>query len=264
MRAAPLRLPTAPRRVAHGAAQRGPDLSWSGFHASLHPDDLRAGGKWEEATWQLFADTRTGLVRRRRARFVLASPELVGAVDLPAAGGACVRAAVTAEGAVAVEVRTAWARLHSRRRVDGDVLELRGDVRLPHGARHATLQLRRRSDARACTYPVHVAAGGTSFHAHAPLPDLRLAPPSLEAAAAGDASAPEMWELWLLAGSHRLAVGLPEELAGAAWWSGAHEVELIRTRRGDAALVARERRALAAARTEEERAPALVVTDGGS
>jgi hypothetical protein len=168
--------------------------------------------------------TRVGLLRRRRGRFELASPELLGAVDLPA-DGACVRAAVTADGAVRITVRTRFARLTARRVLDG-LLLLEGEL---HGA-SGPLTARRRSDGREIVVAAH---GG--FHATLPLALLHAAPPSPEAAVTGGPGAPEMWDLAV----GGLPLALPAELDGMAWRTGAHEAMLERTRTGDAAIVTR-------------------------
>ena len=59
-----------------------------------------------EGTWDVYASTRIGLLRRRRARFVLASPQLIGAVDLDGGDGVRMRALVTSDGAIRIDVRT--------------------------------------------------------------------------------------------------------------------------------------------------------------
>ena len=225
LRVTALRVPTAP--IRRGDLAGG--YAWAGFEAALDPRALRGRDGWREGTWNLYANTRVGLLRRRRARFVLASPELLGAVDLPGDEKACLRAAVTSDGAIRIEVRTAWARLGARR-VTGGVLELTGDLR---GGAAPRLELRRRSDGRIHAYDAAVARGG--FRGSVPLGDLATAPPSLEAAASGGPGANEMWEL-SVAG---LPLALPQELEGIAWTAGEHEVALTRTRRGDAALVTR-------------------------
>ena len=223
LRLAGVRLPTAPARR--------PDLpldrAWSGFEAVLDPDALRRRGRWEPGTWDLYAGTCVGLLRRRRARFVLASPELIGAVDLPGGADACVRAAVTADGALRVEVRTRWARLRARR-VSGGVLELSGDLRADGVP--ATLDLRRRSDGR--THRVAVAVEGGTFRARVDLADVRDAPASLEAAAVGGPGAHEQWDLSI----GGLPVRLPDDPGAIAWTSKGHDVSLVRTRSGDAAV----------------------------
>jgi CDP-glycerol glycerophosphotransferase len=220
LRVAALRVPTAPSRRA----------GWAGFDAALDPAALRGRGGWEAGTWDLYATTRVGMLRRHRARFALASPELLGAVDVPDTDGAYVRAAVTSDGAVRVEVRTTWARLRSRRVRDG-VLELAGEL---HGASAPPLLVaRRRSDGREAA-AVSVAADG-GFSARLPLVALAGAPPSPEAAVTGGPGAHEEWEL-SVAG---LPLALPADLDGIAWREGEHEVALSRTRRGDAALVTR-------------------------
>jgi CDP-glycerol glycerophosphotransferase len=222
LRFAALRIPTAPAR----RGDLGGGNAWAGFEAALDPARLRGRGGWEDGTWELYASTSVGLLRRRRARFVLASPELLGAVDVPA-DGACVRAAVTADGAVRIRVSTAFARLASRRLRDG-ALELQGELR---GAREpGVLVARRRSDGRELVIP---AADG--FHARLPLADLLAAPPSPEAAVTGGPGAPEEWEL-SVAG---LPLALPADLAEIVWRDRGHDVTLTRTRSGDAALVTR-------------------------
>jgi CDP-glycerol glycerophosphotransferase len=232
LRVAGLRIPTAPIRRGDLSG----DYAWAGFEAALNPRVLGEpiGGLapfkgWQDGTWDLYASTRVGSLRRRRARFLLASPELIGALDLDGGDDVRLRALVTADGALRLDVRTTWARLQTRRSTDG-VLELTGEVR---GGSAAGLELRRRSDGRVHVYDATVAGG--AFRARLPLADLSGAPPSLEAAVTGGPAAHEMWEL-SVAG---LPLGLPEELDGIAWTSGEHEIGLERTRRGDAALVTR-------------------------
>lgn len=222
LRVAGLRVPTAPARRADLAGAN----AWAGFEAALDPARLRGHKGWERGTWDLYATTRVGLLRRRRGRFVLASPELLGAVDLPA-DGASVRALVTADGALRVDVRTSFARLASRRLHDG-ALELEGELRGADGPR--VLVVRRRSDGREVAVPAE-----GEFRARLPLAPLHAAPPSPEAAVTGGPGAPEEWEL-SVAG---LPLALPDPLAGIAWRDRGHEVTLTRTRSGDAALVTR-------------------------
>ena len=222
LRVAALRIPTAPARRADLAGA----TAWAGFEAALDPARLRGRRGWEPGTWDLYATTRVGLLRRRRGRFVLASPELLGAVDVPAEG-ACVRALVTADGALRVDVRTSFARLASRRLRAG-ALELEGELRGADGP--DVLVARRRSDGRVIAVP---AEGG--FRARLPLATLHASPPSPEAAVTGGPDAPEEWEL-SVAG---LPLALPAALAGISWADRGHEVALTRTRSGDAALVTR-------------------------
>jgi CDP-glycerol glycerophosphotransferase len=232
LRLAGVRIPTAP--VRRGDLAGG--YAWAGFEAALDPRTLRKPKRGQTLfrfgdSWHLYATTRVGLLRRRRARFVLASPELIGALDLD--GGdddVRLRALVTSDGALQIDVRTAWARLATRRVTDG-VLELTGELR---GGAAPGLEVRRRSDGRVHAYDAAVA--GRGFRARLPLADLPGAPPSLEAAVTGGPAAHEMWEL-TVAG---LPVALPEELDGIAWSVGEHEVGLERTRRGEAALLTRK------------------------
>jgi CDP-glycerol glycerophosphotransferase len=230
LRLSALRVPTAP--VRRGDLAGG--YAWAGFEAALDPRAL-SQPKWGQTlfrfgdSWELYATTRVGLLRRRRARFVLASPELIGAFDLDGGDDRRLRALVTADGALRIDVRTAWAQMRTRRVTDG-VLELAGELR---GGGAPGLELRRRSDGRVHAYDAAVAGGG--FRARLPLADLYGAPPSLEALATGGPGAHEMWEL-AVAG---LPLSLPEELDGIAWTAGEHEIALTRNRRGDAALITR-------------------------
>jgi CDP-glycerol glycerophosphotransferase len=222
LRLSALRIPTGPIRRADLAG----GYAWSGFEAALDPRALRSG----DGAWDLYATTSVGRLRRRRAKFLLGSPQLIGAVDLDGGEGVRMRLLVTSDGALRVDVRRAYARLESRR-VSGGVLELAGELRRGH---EPLLELRRRSDGRAHAYDV--ARARDRFRARFPLGELVAAPPSLEAAATGVPGAHEMWDL-TVAG---LPLALPDELDGIAWRAGEHDVELTRTRRGDAALVTRK------------------------
>jgi CDP-glycerol glycerophosphotransferase len=231
-----LRLPTAPARRTDLPAS-GVDIAWSGFEATLDPEALRVRGAWVDGTWDIHAVTRHGMLRRRRARFVLDSAALLGAIDLPVAGDAHVRARVTPDGAVRIDVRTRWARLCELTRI-GAELELRGEGCVDPGA-DWTIVLERRSDGERLSGPARLERDGTRrrFLARASLLALAGAPPSLEATAAGTGALHEMWELQLVGGGRRYPLSVPQELAGAAWPAGGAEVSMVRTRSGDAALV---------------------------
>jgi hypothetical protein len=140
------------------------------------------------------------------------------------------RALVTSDGALRVDVTRAYALLATRR-VTGGVLELTGELRGGHEPR---LELRRRSDGR--THAYDVARPRDGFRARVPLGDLVAAPPSVEAVVTGGPGAPEMWDV-TVAG---LPLGLPDALDGISWAAGEHEVALTRTRSGDMALVTRK------------------------
>jgi CDP-glycerol glycerophosphotransferase len=202
------------------------DISWSGFEAVLDPADLRAPRGSAAATWEVFLTVRAGGVKRRRARFAVELPRPLSAVELPAAGATRMTASLTADDALVVEARDAWAMVRSHR-VDGDVLELSGEARLPPGA-DPKLRLRPESGGPLRRYPM-VVEGGT-FTARVPLADLR-----------GGGGEP-VWTLSAGVGKGPIAVLLPEEPTGAAWPSGDREVALIRTRQGHAALVDRRPR----------------------
>ena len=207
LRLSGLRVPTAPMR----RGDLGGAYAWSGFEAALDPRALREGKRGlspfrlRDGSWDLYATTSVGPLRRRRSRFLLSSPQLIGAVDLDGGDGVRMRALVTSDGALRVDVRSAYARLEFRRVSDG-VLELAGELRRGHEPR---LELRRRSDGRVHAYDV--ARARDRFRARLPLADLAGAPPSLEAAATG-APTHEMWDV-TVAG---LPLALPDELEGIA------------------------------------------------
>ncbi len=98
-----LRMRVAAQELRTAPIRRGDldtEIAWSGFRASLDPDELRAGRAWTDQRWEVFAYVRTGWVRRRRARFAIDDPELVHTVELPASGAVLVRASTTSDGAV--------------------------------------------------------------------------------------------------------------------------------------------------------------------
>ena len=189
-----------------------PDLpreeAWAGFEAALEPADLPAG----DGRWELYVAARAGGLRRRRARFALAGPELVRAIDVPGDGDRLVRAAATAAGGIVVEARTRWAAVRDSRLPEPGVLELDVDVRV--GGDAPGLVLVSGGEERA--YPL------VRSLARIPLADL----------AAG------AWELAVDGAGRRLAVALPGHLSGAAWRSGDLELTLVRTDQGDAELFA--------------------------
>ena len=226
MRAARLRmtataLPTAPLRRSDLGARR----AWAGFEAVLDPAALGAG------RWDLFVVARAGGLRRRRARFALATPALVGALDLALPGA---RLSVTADGALRVEVASRWARIDARR-VTGGVLHLHGSF--AGAAPVPRLRLRRQSDGMTLVHDAPLGAG--TFRAAVPLADLAGVEPSLEAVVTGTPGVHEAWDLAL----GELALQLPEPLGDIAWASGGHDCTLARTRSGDATLETRRRHA---------------------
>jgi CDP-glycerol glycerophosphotransferase len=239
LRISPPRLPTRavhrPELASDGA--RGRDLSWSGFEAVLDAKALRGRGGWREGGWKVFLHTRAGLVRRRRGRFQLSSPELIGAVELPSPADVRARAIVTSEGAVTLEVTPHWARLSGPPEAHAEDIELRLEARASLG-QAPRLRLKRRSDAFDLTYPLARSNGDapSRLDARVPLSDLIEAPTSLEAWASGG-DEPEMWDVYVDGGERPLAVALSEDFAGAVWRSDARQLALIRTPRGDAAIV---------------------------
>jgi CDP-glycerol glycerophosphotransferase len=216
LRMAALGLATAPGR----RADLEPRLSWAGFRASLEPDALRErDGGWTDGRWDLFAYVRSGPVRRRRARFVIADPGLVRTVEVPGPGDALVRATARADGSVCLDVGTRWVRIERHRLLPGGVLELEGVARNGDGAA-PVLELARAGEPPRVAYPLRAGADG-AFVLRLPLVELRGA---------------AEWELAVAGG---LPVVLGEAIDGAAWRSAGREMELASTPTGGVRLVER-------------------------
>ena len=206
------------------------DLSWSGFEATLDPRDLRSARRWNEGTWEIYVTVRVGGVKRRRSRFVLDGPFPIRAVALPVAADVDVTAAVTPDGDVTLDVRRQSATLRGGGHLDGDVLELAGELRLPP-ADKPKLELRRAVDGRRFRYPLEMTGGAAAqrFVSRVRLAQLRAAEPELEDVEPGGSTA---WELWTVEGGRRTPVALPEPAPGMAWRAGGREVQLARGGRG--------------------------------
>ena len=230
----PLRLRLAALGLATAPGRRG-DLdarvSWSGFRASLEPGALRdRDGGWTEGRWELFAYVRSGPVRRRRARFVIADPELVRTVELSGPGDALIRATVRADGAVSLDVRTRWVRIERHRLLPGAVLEIAGVARAGGdeapvleltASEGGATPLELAGDRPRLAYPLRAGADG-AFVLRLPLAELRDG------------------REWELAASGGLPVVLGGTVDGARWRSADRDMELGSTVAGGVRL--RERR----------------------
>jgi CDP-glycerol glycerophosphotransferase len=204
----PLRLRVASRRLPTRPAKRPdlePDLTWSGFRTAIRADDVAADG--DATRWDVFAYVRTGLIRRRRARFDVDRP---ACAELEAPDGALVRAVATAAGTVSVTVHRSWLRIESRRVVDGPAIELGGSAAGSPGE----LELVRARGRRTLRCPLELRDG--TFTVTVPLDELR-----------GDGEEAE----WALA-CGRAPVVLARGLDGARWRSGGSELSLARSASG--------------------------------
>jgi hypothetical protein len=191
---------------------------------------LRSRGSWAEGSWKLFAVATAGTVRRRRGRFELGSAALVGATEVDAGDGVCVRAIVTTDGAVTVTVRTRFARLLGARD-RGRVVELRCAL---HGiAREPLLELRRRADGRLLRYPLF-GTGGVR-RALVPIADLCDAPAPLEAIATGMLDRRDVWAASVTGPGARHALVVAEPAVSG----DEPDIRVGRSRSGDAELVVR-------------------------
>ena len=241
-----------PVRLATEAVRRddvpeGGRDAWSGFEAVLDPRDLRVGGRWVEGTWQLSASVRAGSTWRRRSRFAVDDPRTARTVNLPAAPDVSVRATATPEGDLTVQVRRRWAAVRRHDAGRGNLM-LGGVLVLPPADDHL-LELRRVSDGVVLTYPLVVQGwrAPAPFSAVVDLAAIRGAAPPRHGE---EEEGYSVWELRVVAGGARLAVELPDDVPAGVWPSAVGETALLRTRRGDAALV-EQRVAVAPSRVSE-------------
>jgi CDP-glycerol glycerophosphotransferase len=229
MRLAPLWLRTRPEHCPDAPEA----VAWAGFEATLDASALRRGRHWEDGTWELYAYVRTGLVRRRRARFVVEPPP-APALAVIGPERVAVRAAAGADGRATLQVRPSWVRVEGHELVDGRRLVLSGSARpaLP-GA--ATLEVVRRVDGLTLTYPLTVRGhrAVARFETGIVLAELPLGPGPLESE----------WELWAVRGERRIRLSLPAEVPPTSWRCLDGDVALQATPTGDALLLTRPRTA---------------------
>ncbi|MEA2441584.1 MAG: CDP-glycerol glycerophosphotransferase [Thermoleophilaceae bacterium] len=256
LRISGIRLPTkATRRpdVTASSQQRLADLTWSGFEATLDPSRLRTAGRWLPGIWEVYVVVHARGVNRRRGRFHFNRLRPLRGVELPMPEGVIAKAVPTGGGGIVFDVRTQWTTVHGYR-LDGDVVELTGEVHGSNGGK-ARLEATRRTDEKTFKYPLKVAGGGdqpsTGFTARVRLRDLLDADEedSIEAeesddiAGAGEVEDAEeverrhWWNLEAVRGRARHTIGLPVDAESTVWRRNGREVALSRTRKTDAALV---------------------------
>jgi CDP-glycerol glycerophosphotransferase len=229
MRLAPLRLRTCSRQCPDA-----PDaVAWSGFEATLDVGALRGQDGWEDATWEVYAFVRAGLVRRRRARFVL-DPAPAPAVGLVAPEQIAVGAAAADDGRLTLRVRRCWAAVGGHELVDGRHLVLTGHARLARGP--ATLELVRRVDGTTLTYPLTVRGHRTVTRLSATV--------VLSELGAAARRTDDEWELWAVSGADRVRVTLPAGTPAVSWRCVDCDLTLSAATSGDAILAARPRQRL--------------------
>ncbi|MEA2457527.1 MAG: CDP-glycerol glycerophosphotransferase, partial [Thermoleophilaceae bacterium] len=221
--------------VTANSRQQLADLRWSGFEATLDPDSLKTAGRWRAGAWELYVTVRVGTLRRRRARFEMNRLRPLRGVDLPSAPGLVAKAAPTAAGGVALEVRDLWATVRGYRMADAEVLELSGHIRAPAGAK-LSLEAVRRSDDTAFKFPLTVdhSASPATFTAPVKLRKLLRAGADVEE---GELEDRNVWDLFVVGGGPRRSVGMPEDAGGEVWERDGRAFRLARTKKADASLV---------------------------
>jgi CDP-glycerol glycerophosphotransferase len=219
--------------VTASTTQASADVQWSGFEATLTPRKLRALGRWRSGTWDLYVTARAGGVTRRRSRFLVDSPRPVRAVDRVLDGGWLLKVSPAPTGEIALHLRDGWASIVGHRLVDGAV-ELSGRM---HGAGTALRFARPGSEK--LEYPLERSEDG--FTVRMPLPDLEAAVAAANPEPHGtEFAGQKVWNLWTAGrDAPRRRVSLAEHVREGAWPCGQSELALVRTKDGDALLIAR-------------------------
>jgi CDP-glycerol glycerophosphotransferase len=165
--------PTFRPDVTVNAAQEYAGLDWSGFVATLEASDLTRGGHAGESTWEIGAVIRAGGVVRSHRRPWPASLYPLPPAETTLDDGTQLRAALTSEGKLTVQVRSVPPVVRSYT-LDEGVLQLEGDIGSGTTG-DLELQLHRRIGAATLEYPTHVERSGRrrTFLARVPLEDLR-------------------------------------------------------------------------------------------
>jgi CDP-glycerol glycerophosphotransferase len=219
--------------VTASTTQASADVQWSGFEATLKPRKLRSLGRWRPGTWDLYVTVRAGGVTRRRSRFLVDSPRPVRAVDHVLEGGRFLKVSPAPTGEIALHLRDGWASIVGHDAAGRD-MQLFGRMHGP-GTR---LRLARPGSEK-LEYPLD--RDGDEFTVRVPLDDLAaavaLARPEPEGT---DYAGAKVWNLWTVgpdAPNRRVSLG--EHVREGEWKSGDDELALIRTKDGDALLIAR-------------------------
>ncbi len=219
--------------VTASTTQASADAQWSGFEATLPPRKLRTLGRWRPGTWDLYVTVRAGGVTRRRSRFLVDSPRPVRAVDRALPSGLSLKAAPAHTGEIALHLRDGWASIVGHRLVDAEI-ELSGRM---HGAGSA-LRFARPGAGR-LELPLERSAD--EFTVRVSLEQLSSAVEEANPEPAGSEYAgAKLWNLWTVGkGEPSRRVSLEEHVREGSWPCGSLELALVRTKDGDAVLLAR-------------------------
>ncbi|HEY2601525.1 MAG TPA: glycosyltransferase, partial [Thermoleophilaceae bacterium] len=220
--------------VAAMTTQASADVQWSGFEATLRPRKLKALGRWRPGTWDLYVTVRAGGVTRRRSRFLVDSPRPVRAVDHALPDGFSLKASPAPTGEIALHLRDGWASIVGHRVIDG-VIELSGRMHGPGSALRFA-----RPGSEKLEYPLE-RSGDTDFTARVPLADLAAAVGDAKPEPAGtEYAGARVWNVWTVGkGEPSRRVSLEEHVREGSWASDGLELALVRSKDGDAVLLAR-------------------------
>jgi CDP-glycerol glycerophosphotransferase len=221
--------------VTANTAQASADAQWSGFEATLPPRKLRSLGRWRPGTWDLYVTVRAGGVTRRRSRFFVDSPRPVRAVDHVLPHGMSLKATPAHTGEIALQLRDGWASVVGHRLVGG-AIELSGGMQGP-----ATTVRLTRPGSQKLEFPLERSRDSGEFSVRLPLDELGAAAEQASPEPPGsDYAGATLWNLWAVGkGAPRRRVALEEHAREGSWPCGELEVALVRTKDGDAVLLAR-------------------------
>lgn len=219
--------------VTATTSQASADVQWSGFEATLRPRKLKTLGRWRPGTWDLYVTARAGGVTRRRSRFLVDSPRPVRAVDRALPDGMFLKASPAPSGEIALHLRDGWASIVGHR-PGQDELELSGRM---HGP--GTRLRFARPGSHKLEYPLDRTESG--FTVRIPMADLEAAEAVANPEPHGtDYAGSKVWNLWTVGkDAPNRRVSLEEHVREPAWPCRDSEQALVRTKDGDALLIAR-------------------------
>jgi CDP-glycerol glycerophosphotransferase len=208
------------------------DMSWSGFDATLSARRLRVLRRWRYGGFDVYISVRSGLIRRRRARFPMDPAQRPRAASVTLDDGTLVRAVPANTGSIRVRVAGHWAALSEHRR-EGDEIVVRGTLRMPRDAM-LKVELLRIDGSATLEYPISVV--DHTYEARIPIAEL-----------ADEHELETPWWLLITHDQRRHRVQFPPDLTAGVWQQGDREIAFRRSAQGDAVL--------------EDRRPRPVLTD---
>lgn len=228
--------------VTADSGQSAACYDWSGFAATIDPDQLRINGKWKAATWELHVEVTTQGLRRGRS---LGSPSSTPPKWRDGwQPNEEFRVRPVASDGFLIQVQHLKAVLTGHRERDGR-LELTGWTKADLVSRPQIVASRTHGSS-VVPGPAELTprpGGGWDFRAELPL-DRLLSDPEAEDRVAQPARIRDGidWDLRLADGATRLKLALPDRLTEGRYPVRELEFALTRTRYGNLRAVERARR----------------------